>query len=129
MWLEYCLDRRATGARRVRPTTSTTPTAPPCRLEPLEGRRMLAVGGPDGSFSIVVLPDTQVYAEKYPEIFNSQTQWIRDNAAAQHIAFVHGVGDVVEHASSATEWQRADAAYDKIHGVVPYSVTIGNHDY
>jgi len=83
----------------------------------------------DGSFSIVVMPDTQFYSESYPAIFTSQTQWIRDNAAAQNIVFVTHVGDVVENATSAIEWQRADTAMDELDGVVPYSVAVGNHDY
>ena len=38
------------------------------------GRR---VTGED--FTIIALPDTQYYSETYPNIFDSQTQWIVDN--------------------------------------------------
>lgn len=116
--LEIPIDR-ARGARPV--------VAEAVVVEALEDRRLLAAA--DGSFSIVVLPDTQVYADRYPEILNSQLQWIRDNAATKHIAFVTGVGDVVDQANDPVELQRADAAFDRLDGVVPYAVPIGNHDY
>ena len=31
----------------------------------------------DNSFSVVLLPDTQNYAEKYPDTYIAQTLWIR----------------------------------------------------
>ena len=37
-------------------------------------------GATDEDFSLVVLPDTQIYAWKYPEIFQAQTKWIADNS-------------------------------------------------
>jgi hypothetical protein len=36
---------------------------------------------------------------------------------------------VVDHGSILDEWKRADAAYDRLDGAVPYSVTLGDHDY
>lgn len=80
-------------------------------------------------FMLAVLPDTQYYSDSWPATFNSQTQWIADNVQTENIAFVSHVGDVVEHAGSLTEWQRADAAMDTLDGVVPYSVLPGNHDF
>jgi hypothetical protein len=93
-------------------------------IESLEDRKLLA-----GEFSLVMMPDTQVYAESYPAMFDAQTQWIADNKTAQNIAFVTHVGDVVNNPTSNTQWTRADAAMDKLDGVVPYGITIGNHDY
>lgn len=93
-------------------------------VERLEARRLLA-----SDFTLAILPDTQYYAESAPAIFNSQTQWIADNAQTENIAFVSHVGDVVEHAGSLAEWQNADAAMDTLDGAVPYSVLPGNHDF
>ena len=42
-------------------------------------------------FTIVVLPDTQYYAASYPSIFNSQMQWIVNNASALNIKLVLGL--------------------------------------
>lgn len=78
-----------------------------------------------------MIPDTQKYAESSSLISRAhdQTQWIRDNESAENIAFVSHEGDIVEHGSSTTEWERMDAVMDRLDGVVPYATTVGNHDY
>jgi hypothetical protein len=80
-------------------------------------------------FSVVVIPDPQNYSEKNPAAFNSQTQWIVNNAAALNIRMVIGEGDMVNHDASVTEWANADAAVKLLDGKVPYGFAIGNHDY
>ena len=81
-------------------------------------------------FTIMALPDTQNYSTAYPEVFNSQTQWIAANKTAQNIVFVTHLGDIVNIASSTTEYNNADAAMDLLDaGNVAYSVGPGNHDY
>jgi hypothetical protein len=82
-------------------------------------------------FTIAVLPDTQYYSEKYPAIFTQQTQWIADNALAQHIVFVSQVGDLVNDYQSDNdyEWKNAQQSIGIIRNAgVPYSVVPGNHD-
>jgi hypothetical protein len=83
-----------------------------------------------GDFTIAVLPDTQNYSQTYPQIFDSQTQWIASNAAAQNIKLVIGEGDIVNVSSNATQWANA------VHSIgildqaqMPYALAIGNHDY
>jgi diacylglycerol kinase family enzyme len=82
-------------------------------------------------FTVAVLPDTQKYSEQQLQPFFDQTQWIANNADSENIAFVSHVGDVVENgAQYESEWVFADAAMDILDGTdIPYSVTIGNHDY
>ena len=82
---------------------------------------------PEGSFSIVVLPDTQTYAAAKPEIFHAETQWIVDNRQRQRIRFVSHVGDIVDR-NVPEQWQVAREAMDRLHGVVPYGFSVGNHD-
>ncbi|MBN2138004.1 MAG: discoidin domain-containing protein [Sedimentisphaerales bacterium] len=79
------------------------------------------------SFSLIVLPDTQSYTMHYPEIFTSQTQWIKDNKAAMNIVFVLHEGDFTEN-DSDLEWQRANTSMTILDGVVPYTFCGGNHD-
>lgn len=83
------------------------------------------------NFSYIYLPDTQFYSSTYPSNFTAQTQWIVDNKDALNIQFVLHVGDVVNTASSTTQWTRADAAFDILDAddSIPYLVCIGNHDY
>jgi len=86
------------------------------------------LGYVDGSSTIVVLPDTQVYSDKYPDIFAQQTRWIADNREATDTRFVLHVGDVTEY-SSVREWEAAAAAMGNLTGLVPFSIAPGNHDY
>jgi VCBS repeat-containing protein len=79
-------------------------------------------------FTVIALPDTQHYSESFPAVFTSQTQWIVDNTAARNIVFVTHEGDIVEHNSNTTEWQRANTSMSLLDGVVPYGMGPGNHD-
>ena len=85
---------------------------------------------PATDFTIVVLPDTQVYSATYPSIFTDQTQWIVDNKDILNIKFVVHLGDIVNAGDSIPQqWTNADASMDKLDNVVPYLVVPGNHDY
>lgn len=76
-------------------------------------------------FSLVLLPDTQTYSAKYPEIFNSQTKWIADHA--KEITFVLHQGDITNN-NSESQWKVAAEAISLMDGKVPYTLAIGNHD-
>ena len=81
------------------------------------------------AFSVIVLPDTQNYAEKFPDTYVAQTQWIRDNVEKENIKFVMHLGDIVQHHNDSEEqWLVADKAHRLLDGAVPYSMTPGNHD-
>ena len=81
------------------------------------------------TFTIIALPDTQIYSRSYPEIFRAQTQWIVDNIKTLNIKLVVGLGDIVDNGSSLTQWQNANSAISTLDGRVPYMLAIGNHDY
>ncbi|MCL5742908.1 MAG: metallophosphoesterase [Acidobacteria bacterium] len=86
--------------------------------------------GDRDAFSIIALPDTQLYSETYPRIFEAQTSWIKRNRSREHIAFVTHLGDIVQNGGrNPTEWKRARRAMYLLDGVVPWGVDIGNHDY
>lgn len=81
-------------------------------------------------FSIVMLPDTQIYSEKRPDLFFAQTNWIKLNRDKENIVFVTHVGDLVQnHGYEPSQWRVADEAMAVLDGVVPYGIAIGNHDY
>ena len=82
-------------------------------------------------FTIAVLPDTQYYSQKYPDVFTQQTQWIVNNAKTQNIVFVSQEGDLVNDYSTENdvEWKNAQKAMGIIRNAgIPYSVVPGNHD-
>src|SRR5436190_9099826 len=82
----------------------------------------------DEAFTVVLLPDTQFYSEKYPETFVAQTMWIRERAKADNMKFVVCLGDIVQNAHVEDEWLRAHDAAHILDGVVPYSSVPDNHD-
>ncbi len=84
----------------------------------------------DAPFTIVMLPDTQQYSRKYPELFMVQTEWIKENRDKENIVFVTHVGDMVnDHKKDTNQWLVARKAMSVLDGVVPWGVAIGNHDY
>lgn len=74
---------------------------------------------------IVLLPDTQTYAEKFPEVLDSQVNWIVKNE--KQIAFVLQQGDLTQN-NNDKEWKIIQAAFEKLNGKVPYALAAGNHD-
>ncbi len=94
---------------------------------------------PAGSFSLVVIPDTQHYlgrgTKREPHssapvtnpVFENHTRWIVGNLENQRIVFVSHVGDIVDR-NVREQWQVARHAMDRLHGVVPYGISVGNHD-
>jgi hypothetical protein len=83
----------------------------------------------EGSWTMVLLPDTQYYSSTYPAIFNSQTQWIADHRTSHNIKMVLHQGDVTDN-HSTTQFNRAKTALGILESAsVPYSVAPGNHDY
>jgi 3',5'-cyclic AMP phosphodiesterase CpdA len=86
-----------------------------------------ALAGTEEGFSVVVLPDTQIYAWKHPELFHAQTRWIAENRVNRNIRYVLHLGDVVEH-NNEEEWKIAREAFSLLDGEVPYAIALGNHD-
>lgn len=82
------------------------------------------------SFSVVALPDTQEYADEYPELFDAQTQWVADSAEDLGIAYVAHLGDVVDNGPNERQWANARASFDILAAAgVPYGIAMGNHDH
>lgn len=89
-------------------------------------------------FTIVVLPDTQIYTiegRNLEQYFHDQTQWVRDNRKAYNIVGVIHNGDVINNEPQIYQWQVADAALKRLEkpepGLpdgVPWGVGVGNHD-
>ena len=94
---------------------------------------------PTGTFSIVVIPDTQRYETIPPDekkglagkttnpTFELWTEWISKNLREQNIVFVSHVGDIVD-INNRDQWTIARRCMDKLHGKVPYGISVGNHD-
>ena len=114
---------------------STSPTLEVTVYDPDDNDSSLDVTfyGREDSFTIVALPDTQMYVLNgaHPEIFDSQTQWAARNADALNIVFVTHEGDITETYDPApvdAEWVDANESMSLLDGFVPYGVLPGNHD-
>lgn len=94
---------------------------------------------PADCFTIAVIPDTQAYVghgtKRTPhssdpvsnDVFAAETAWLATNLERQRIVFVSHVGDIVDMNNDA-EWRVARACMDVLHGHIPYSIVVGNHD-
>lgn len=84
---------------------------------------------PPGSWTIVALPDTQNYSDRYPDVFLRQTDWIALHARSHIILFVTHEGDITNN-NTPTQWLHARAALDRLVSArVPFLLSTGNHDY
>jgi hypothetical protein len=94
---------------------------------------------PAGAFTVVVIPDTQGYrgtrTKATPNstdpltnpVFSNHIAWIRANVKPQNIVFVSHVGDIVD-INCEQQWALAQKNLDGLMGVVPFGLTVGNHD-
>ena len=96
----------------------------------------LSFDGSAKDFTIIVLPDTQIYSKKFPSIFDTQINWIVENYQKLNIVYVAHVGDIVDDQSSTIQWINASKAMmilenvisEKFPDGIPYGVVPGNHD-
>ncbi len=87
-------------------------------------------------FTLIVFPDTQMYAKDRPEyrqtsrkeIFNSMSKWVVERSKPDNIKFVLHVGDIVNEEFEPYQWQNANDAISLLDGNVPYCFAVGNHD-
>ncbi len=107
----------------------------------LNSRALAAVADSERAFTLIVLPDTQGYADirhketqkHWPDIgdqrhcFFAQTEWIKKNRQKLNIVMVAHVGDITQ-TDHDEEWKIADTAFKTIDSHVPYILCSGNHD-
>lgn len=88
-------------------------------------------------FTLAVIPDTQtlVLDGDTQALVEGVGEWLVDNVESRNIAFVTHVGDVVwgenwrATVTPDAQWTAAAAGLDLLDGVVPYSVSLGDHEY
>ena len=83
----------------------------------------------EGSTTLVLLPDTQFYTDKFPEFhfFEAQTKWCAEMQKKRNIAYVLHLGDITDN-NTADEWEIARESFRSLDGKVPYALVPGNHD-
>jgi len=81
-----------------------------------------------GAWTLAVLPDTQVYAERHPGMFFAQTAWLALQRDKVNIKFALQLGDITNRNTRA-QWENARDALSLLDGELPYAFCPGNHDY
>src|SRR5467141_1932861 len=107
------------------------------------GRQHVSSPNLGPSFTIIPVSDTQYYASSLnggvPAMLDTQMQWIVNNRVPLNIAFVAGLGDIVQNGDNngnPIEWQNANHSYSMLEDPVatglpqgiPYGLNVGNHD-
>lgn len=97
---------------------------------------------PEGAFTYVVIPDTQLYrgggtydrkagrlrtGPTRNPAFESRVDWIATNIEKENIVFVSHVGDIVD-IMNEEQWTFASNLMARLDGKVPYGISPGNHD-
>lgn len=79
-------------------------------------------------FSIIILPDTQNYTSKYPDILHKQMDWIVKNKNLLNIQYVVHMGDITDK-NQKDEWEVASSSYKILENAgIPYSIVYGDND-
>ena len=81
----------------------------------------------EGLFRVVILPDTQCYARRFPEILEAQGDWVAASVDDLDIRMVVHLGDITD-TNDAAEWEVARGALAPILDRVPLALSPGNHD-
>lgn len=123
-----------TPAPPAAPPADAPPESPPPPPKPDPYADAVLVDGEpplpqEGAFTFAVLPDTQNYAEHFPDTYLAQTRWLVEQKERRRIAGVFHLGDVTNHNTPA-EWENARRAMQVLtDGGVPFFLVPGNHDY
>jgi len=123
----------ASEAPLVRPPGPPTPPAPTPFQQPdppyAKEIPSIPFDAPPGSWTLVVLPDTQNMSATVPPEYLRQIEWIVAHREKHQILFVAHEGDIVENCVVRAEWEHAQKAMRTLtQAGIPYSLLPGNHD-
>jgi len=106
---------------RAEEDVNARPFVPKAPLTPFDA--------PPGSWTLVLLPDTQYYSQKYPDVSRRQAEWIVANQKAHAIRFVAHEGDLVNNPGDTAQWEHIQKTLHVLRdGGIPFSILPGNHD-
>lgn len=78
-------------------------------------------------YSFAVIGDTQIMTRRWPNDLHCIYDYVIDSTTDEKIAFCIGLGDITD-SNSKSEWELAKYQINRMDGVVPYALNIGNHD-
>lgn len=100
----------------------------PAEQKPVSSVPSTPFDAPEGTWTLVMLPDTQDMLDGQPEAFHRQIEWIAAHKTRHNILLLAHVGDVTEN-NSPEQWQIVRRTMDLLKGTqLPYAMLPGNHD-
>lgn len=81
----------------------------------------------DGT-TFAIIPDTQYYSQRRPELYALQAGWIAFNTPKYNIAAILHVGDITNN-NTLAEWTNARRIQRMFDGIAPAFYVTGNHDH
>lgn len=83
----------------------------------------------DKDFSMVWFTDTQYYAQDYPEVWTSMTDWMIEEFKKGSYEYAMHTGDLVNEVLDEEQWKVAEENLNRLDAAnIPYGVLAGNHD-
>ncbi|ANU10611.1 metallophosphoesterase [Planococcus antarcticus DSM 14505] len=83
----------------------------------------------DKDFTMLWFTDTQYYAQDYPEVWTSMTDWMIDEFKKGSYEYAMHTGDLVNEVLDEAQWKVADENLNRMDAAnIPYGVLAGNHD-
>lgn len=84
--------------------------------------------GAPGSWTLVVLPDTQNLVRLLPQAYQRQLDWVAAHKDSHNIRMVLHAGDITDN-NVPEQWKTAREGFTTlIEAGVPFSLALGNHD-
>ncbi|WP_142826497.1 S-layer homology domain-containing protein [Planococcus soli] len=83
----------------------------------------------DKDFTMLWFTDTQYYAQDYPEVWTSMTDWMIEEFKKGSYEYAMHTGDLVNEVLDEEQWKVAEENLDRMDAAnIPYGVLAGNHD-
>lgn len=79
-------------------------------------------------FSLLWFSDTQVYAYKYPKVFNNMAAFAVNHREELNALCVVHTGDIVDNRKQERHWKNAAHAIGLMEDKIPFYCVAGNHD-
>jgi hypothetical protein len=80
-----------------------------------------------GATTLVVLPDTQYYADCESRHLSDQTRWVAEQAKSRNVRGVLTLGDLTDK-NSEREWRYVKSGVGLVENAAPVVLVTGNHD-
>ncbi len=83
----------------------------------------------DKDFTMLWFTDTQYYAEDYPEVWTSMTDWMIKEFKNGKFEYAMHTGDLINQYDKIEQWEIAKTNLDRMDAAkIPYGVLAGNRD-